>query len=168
MIVSLLQSEKNKAKHFIHKKKFVSSKTFATFVNDYLNIIHRVFILLLMLFMSTMSHAEGHHNSGIIMIWLGIVAALMVNVMLTLVLHSGYHWERYAVGIAGALMGILMGTTSNGNSSNPGGQKFMEWMGMICFVTGVLRFLHVGDVFAKAFADSPALSSVMKFLLLFI
>ncbi len=118
--------------------------------------------------MSNVSHAVEQHDAVDSMKWFGIAAGLAVAALLTMFLHTGLHWERFAVGIIGVVCGVLVGTASNGNSANPGSQRFMEFFAVTCALCGVLRFLHIGDILTNVFADSAAMTSVMKFLLIFV
>jgi len=110
---------------------------------------------------------HSHASANPIMKWLGIAGGLATAACMTMILVGGFHFERYAAAVLIAAVGIPIGAFSNSNGANPNGQSYMEWFGFTCFLCGMLKFLHVGDLFAKLFADSPLMSGLAKVLMAF-
>jgi uncharacterized membrane protein AbrB (regulator of aidB expression) len=106
------------------------------------------------------AHSDTHVNPA--MKWFGIAGALATAICMTIILEKMLGFPRTASGVIMGVVGIPMGAFSNSNASNPNGQAYMEWFGFSLFVCSLLRFLHVSDILAKMFADSPMMTSLLS------
>jgi hypothetical protein len=142
--------------------RLVDYSRFATFANPNCN----KFLFFFFLYILPMSTAHAEHAHADISVnpamkWFGIAGALATAICMTIILEKVLGFPRTASGVLMGVVGIPMGAFSNSNASNPNGQAYMEWFGFSLFLCSLLRFLHVSDILAKMFTDSPMISSLI-------